>query len=627
MPAWGLALSATLVLGVPLTVLPILDGLLFVAPPLLVARDLALLAALLALPCLWLALLAWGVQRLMRNSLLAWSILLLPLALLVLRQGGRVALQWLSAVLPGGLMLSGELKLLLLAAVAALGAAGMLRWGWARSLAGLRGLLLGLRGPALLLGAGAVLALALAPPRWQAMPSKPAAAGPAVSGPNLLLIAIDTVAMQDADACNPASSTMPELARFAQSASCFQRYQTVANFTTAATSTLETGLLPWRHHATQPDATLHPAVRQHLLAAQLQAAGWRTHSVTDNLLASPRHHGSSAAYDSAWLTPTGLWVNAARFAATRFPDTALPRLMAASLAFLAPIDNWRNQRRSPYRSEAVYEDLLRLLAQERSNGRPQFVFALTLPPHAPYLPPPSTRYKLLGPGQLERLDQLMPDNLAYPPEQQARVDLHRLRYRESLMAADAALGEALRRLEAEGWLANTVVVITTDHGESFEKGYLGHAGAPLHQALLHGPLVIRLPGQTQGRLIAQPVSQVDLAPTLLDLAGAAPLPQAEGRSLRPLLEGRELAPAPVFSMALERQHRDAPLRHGEVAVIDGDWKLLYRFDDGRQRLYHLGRDPGESTDLAAAQPAEVRRLQALIQAGLARAEQGRSAAQ
>ncbi|MFY8018522.1 MAG: sulfatase-like hydrolase/transferase, partial [Inhella sp.] len=85
---------------------------------------------------------------------------------------------------------------------------------------------------------------------------------------------------------------------------------------------------------------------------------------------------------------------------------------------------------------------------------------------------------------------------------------------------------------------NTIVVISTDHGESFELGFLGHAGPELHDALIRGPLVIRLPGQQTGARHAHPVSQADLAPTLLDLTAAPALRESEGRSLRPLLDGK-----------------------------------------------------------------------------------------
>lgn len=627
--AWAAAIAATAVLGVPLTALPILDGLLFINSGVLVARDLAMLLALGILACAgWVALsslVGFGLNRWLgsaRGSLWAWTIVLLPLALLVLRQTGRVGLEWLRSVSPWVLTLSPLQKLALLAVFGGLGLVWMLRTGWQRSLGHLLAGFEALRPLAWGLCIGALALIAWRPPVWMPAgakaPSTVQVTAPAK--PHILVLAIDTVAAQDAAACRSDSATMPNLARFASAATCFTRFQAASNFTTASVSSIESGLLPWHHHANQPDATIVPPLRNHTVAQALRDQGWRTHFITDNLLGSPRHRGSFEGYDSAPLAPTTLWVNAVRFAATRWPDTALPRLVSASLAFLAPLDERRHQHQSPYRSEAVYDALHAALDAERAHGAPQFVFTLSLPPHAPYLPPPSTRYKLLPPGVLDRLSDLMPDNMAYPSAQQPVVDQHRLRYRESLMAADAALGRTLDRLEREGWLKNAIVIVTSDHGESFEKGYLGHAGVPVHQALANVPFVVKLPGQTEGRVVHQAASQVDIAPTLLDLTGIAPLPRAEGRSLRPVLEGRELPDAPVFTMALERQRRDTPIQSGRVAVVDGPWKLILHLDDGHHQLFHLDRDPLETQDLSAQHPAEVQRLQATIRQRIARVD-------
>lgn len=622
-PSVAAALAATVLLWLPLTLLPILDGLLFGARPLTVLRDLALLLLLSPLPALALALLGQAGYRLTRRwlgearaALLGWALILLPLLWIVARQFARLGWQWLRAVsdnaieLPtparNAVLLVGTLLLLIL----------LTRAGWARALAWAAHTLRQGALPAALLWLAALGLVAWQPPAYLPLASRPdSGAAPASSGaPKVLLITLDAVAAADADACNPASTTMPALAHFAQAATCFERFYTAANFTTAAVSTLETGWLPWRHHANQPEARMVEAAAAHTLPAQLRAAGWRTHSVTDNLLASPRHRGSHGAYDSSWLVETGLAGNLYREWAARWPDTTLPRLLATSLAFLSVGEQWR-EHESPYRSEAAYALLDRLLAQEAGSARPQFVWLHTLPPHSPYLPPASTRYKLLPPGELERWDQLLPDNIDYPPAQQALVDKHRLRYRESLMAADAALGDALARLEASGWLRDAIVVIGTDHGESFEQGFLGHAGPRLHEPLIHGPLVIRLPGQTAGQRIAQPVGQADLAPTLLDLVGAPPLPQAEGRSLRALLEGRALAPAPVLAMAMERQSRFRPLSQGSVAMIDGEHKLLLDLASGRSQLFLLR--PGQPEEAVQDAPRQAA-LEAALKARLPR---------
>jgi arylsulfatase A-like enzyme len=629
--AFAVALTAMVLLWVPLTVLPILDGLLFGAPWQDISRDLAILAWLAALPSMALALLCVGLYRSMaargqaRAALWAWSLMLLPLMVLLARQAARLAWQWARTVFDLQLLLPPDLKLGL-GLLVLVGTLGLLwRLNWPRILAGSVQALHGARSLTALLLIAAGFLVAWHPPSYvpmQSSPIKPSTEA-AEPRPSVLLITLDAVAAADADACNPNSAVMPRLARFAQSAHCFERFYTASNFTTATTSTLETGLLPWTHHATQPDATMTASSAKHTLPGQLRAAGYRTHSITDNLLASPRHRGSFKAYDSSWLSDTGLVSNVYRELAASFPDTTLPRLMATSMAFLSVSDSWLHHQQSPYKSEHVYGDVERLLKQEAGNGHAQFIWAHTLPPHAPYLPPTSTRYKLLPKGELDRWSDMLPDNIAYAPPLQPLVDKHRLRYRESLMAADAALGDFLDRLERMGYLRNTIVVISTDHGESFELGFLGHAGPELHDALIRGPLVIRLPGQQTGARHAQPVSQADLASTLLDLAVAPALRATEGRSLRPLLEGQSLPPQAVFAMAMERQSRYTALHHGSFAIIDGDWKLVLRWPEKKVQLFDLSKPGGEAQDLAPSHPALAQTLRSRLEQALAAAEQRR----
>jgi arylsulfatase A-like enzyme len=631
------AIVAVALLWLPLSVIPILDGLLFVASPLEVLRDLGLLWWLGLLPALAMAATAWLLARLARAAgargdrahLTAWCVMLLPLTWVIGWLSARTAWQWARTLVGSEMLVTQEMR-----AVAVVLLAGALAWGlWRLTLrtavARVAATLYGAWPAAAALLTLAAVPVAMRPPALlsgaSAADAAVAASGPA--RPDIIMISLDAVAAADADACNPGSATMPRLARFARGAGCFTRFYAASNFTTPTTSTMETGLLPWSHFATQPDAKMTHATRGHTLAAVLQAQGWRTHSITDNLLASPRHRGTFAAYTSSGFAGTTLFGNSLREAMTVFPETALPRLVAMAASFLGAFDMALHGAHSPYNADRTYTRLLALLSQE-PRGKPLFVWAHTLPPHSPYLPPASTRYRLLPKGELETWRQLMPDNVDYASAAQPLVDKHRLRYRESMMAADAALGAFLDELERQGRLDAALVVVTSDHGESFEKGFLGHAGALTHDTLIRVPLVIKLPGQKLGQVVRTPVSQADLAPTLLDLAGAPALARAEGRSLRAALEGRPMEASPAFAMTMERQNRFQPLAHGRFVVIDGDEKLTLTLDPPHAdttTLFNLAADPAEAHDLAAAMPARAGELQALLRKRLAGAEQARHA--
>ncbi len=177
-----------------------------------------------------------------------------------------------------------------------------------------------------------------------------------------------------------------------------------------------------------------------------------------------------------------------------------------------------------------------------------------------------------------------------------------LSYGDSVLAS---LPAALTRL---GLRERTIVVVTADHGEELgERGGFGHYSRPLYEEVAHIPLVVLHPGLPglAGRRVAEPVEQIDLLPTLMDWEGWPAPSQAQGRSLRPLLEGRTAAgdrPGPYAQAA----RRDSGRVFDLEAYRSGDWKIVRR--GTRWELFDLAADPGESRDLSAREPARFLRL-------------------
>lgn len=620
------AWSAFVVLWLPLALLQEADALLAHAAPIALLRDVALLLPMVALLAAALALLAWASATVARSlghsaatqSRLAWALLLVPVGWLCAWQVTRSVRLWLQITSGVTLSLGSHTRLAGIVVLLALILVLWRRFGPPQLGHHAIDLLRALRAPSLaLVSVGTLVTLWLPP----VLRDGPAALPIAVSAKALdvLLITIDALAAEDAAACGAGPTLMPRLRQFAGGATCFSRFYASANFTTPTTSTIETGMLPWTHLTTQIAAKLPAPLRDQTTATQLRAAGYRTHFITDNFLASPLHHGTWRAFDEQRFAAS-LWRSRMREALTIFPDTTLPLVVDSIASFVGAFDVYLHATHNPYDTMRVYAAIPDMLA---AAPGPAFVWAHTMPPHAPYLPPATTRYRLLPAGELERWHEFIEENVPYDAKAQPVVDKHRLRYRESIMAADESLGRLLDELQRVGRLERALVIVSADHGESFERNFIGHAGPLLHDAVLRIPLVIKLPGQSLGRVVDQPVSQADLAPTLLDLAGAAALPRAEGRSLRPLLEGAALAPAPVFSMSMERQSRFQPLRVGHYAVIDGPHKLIWHLGEDTVELYDLPRDARERDNLAERRPEVVARLKALLRERLAAAELAR----
>lgn len=193
-------------------------------------------------------------------------------------------------------------------------------------------------------------------------------------------------------------------------------------------------------------------------------------------------------------------------------------------------------------------------------------------------------------------------------------------YDGEIASLDHHLGVLLDRLRAEGVLDNAVVAVVSDHGESFGEHGLVFHGHHLYDHLTRAVLLLAGRGVPKARTEGAPAAGIDVAPTLLDLAGLDRPGSMEGRSLRPLLEGRAIDQAPLFSELFGRT-MSAPdweaFRHTRFSVELSGLKII-READGPTRLFDLAADPAESTDLSASRTADVERLAQLLAGYLSR---------
>lgn len=184
----------------------------------------------------------------------------------------------------------------------------------------------------------------------------------------------------------------------------------------------------------------------------------------------------------------------------------------------------------------------------------------------------------------------------------ARLD-RRDKYRAMLRLVDEQIGEFVDQLVARRLWDDTIVVLVSDHGEGLgeDPRLPDNHGRVLYNPLIHVPLAIRIPGEP-GRVVADPVSVLDITPTLLDLVGAEPLPGLDGRSLLPHL---------VPNAPDELRPRARPLvlnESDQYGVIAWPYKLLVRPGENLTELYDLSSDFGERKNLAETAPRRVGEL-------------------
>jgi arylsulfatase A-like enzyme len=183
------------------------------------------------------------------------------------------------------------------------------------------------------------------------------------------------------------------------------------------------------------------------------------------------------------------------------------------------------------------------------------------------------------------------------------------RYLGLVTLVDQSIGAILGCLERCGASDDTIVVHTSDHGDSLGAHHLFGKEVMFEEAA-RVPLLVRLPGHKRTKIVPQPVSHINFVPTLLDLLGQPNHPQCAGNSLLPLIREEAVAPENVFlewapnrtkvkkgtSLARRRMIKRAVEESTRTVVSPDGWKLCLR-DKDLNELYNLNEDPWESRNL------------------------------
>jgi len=250
-----------------------------------------------------------------------------------------------------------------------------------------------------------------------------------------------------------------------------------------------------------------------------------------------------------------------------------------------------------------------------------FAYLHYLEPHTPYTPPDpfDTRFDPIHRGHVDGTDaSLAPYRRTRPPEAVVRNTVGL--YDGNIAYVDDHVGQVVEALRARGTWDETILVVTSDHGEAFwEHGVRGH-GLHVYEEFVRVPLLVRIPGfpALAGREVDTPVQLVDLLPTLVELAGLDPPEWGPvGASWVPwFVRDRDGTRPPV---AWFRNHVGGEWIYG---VRDGRWKYVTHFGRAPQELYDLTADPAETRNLAGSEEAVLTRLHdamdAWIKAGMAR---------
>lgn len=393
---------------------------------------------------------------------------------------------------------------------------------------------------------------------------------------NIILISLDTLRADRLGCYGNERDTSPNIDRMAREGVLFQRAISSSSWTLPSHASMLTGLDPYHHGAIRYGKSTPVRDELDTVAEQMWRAGWET----------------------------------AGFVGGGFVDGAF--------GFAQGFDRYRSQASQSFDSlEQNAGEAMRWI--EPRVHRPFFLFLHSYQVHAPYAPPPpyDQLYDAAYDGPLRGR---VATNDGVTLIQHPRILEHaRALYDGLIRYADQTVGSLLDYLRASGLDRSTCVLLTSDHGEEFmEHGGVMHGHAKLYNELTHIPLIVWCPSQLAGgRTVPEVVSQVDITPTILELAGQ-PIPaDIQGHSLVSLARGQAAAPGRAVV-----SETDGSVEGGAgtiLSITTNRYRLIdpkFPKEQPRQLFDHVD-DPAEQTNLYQSRPDLAQQLTGMLKETMA----------
>jgi len=358
--------------------------------------------------------------------------------------------------------------------------------------------------------------------------------------------------------------TTPALDALAEQSYVFDRAYSAASWTRPSVASLITGRLPSSHGCEDRDGVLAPDLTT--LAEAYGSAGFQTSGVVTNGQILDIY-GFDQGYDRyvhVKDSPRNAYVNAKRF-------------IQPALTAIDTLD----------------------------RSQPYFMYLHLVDPHDPFRHHDDTDFDPAYDGEMSGSREALEPFRWSAPEPDAKqrvIDL----YDGEILWMDGQLQRLFAALDDRGVLDDAWLLVTSDHGEGLWDHRIQSHGQEVFEHQVHVPLMLRPPGGLAGRVdLADPISSIDLAPTLLELSGLVPPAGFDGVSWASALTTGALPPARpvVIDEKLNGVHM--------VGIIDGDTKLILDLEKqgdvfspierarvSKARLFDLATNPGEDPDLA-----------------------------
>lgn len=467
--------------------------------------------------------------------------------------------------------------------------------------------------------------------------------------PNILILVFDALSADHLSYHGYHRKVTPNFERFAKRSVVYHKHTAGGNFTSPGTASLLTGTYPWSHRAIHLHGTVADNFLDRSIFSLFRETGYHRAAYSHNLLVTSLlfqfrddlevltrtrdlclvddqysdllfTNDFNAAFWSEWLTlrgsggsPGSLFLSllhrfyrmAHKWKITRDYEEFFPR----------GVPNIHNLF-------FILEDAIDwIMTQMAIMPQPYLAYYHLLPPHEPY----TTRKDFIGISNDGWNPEPKPSNRFSKKVSEEELAKNRMEYDEYLAYADSEFGRLLDYMDSNGILDNTIFVLTSDHGEMFERGIRGHVTRTLYQPVIHIPLMISMPGRSKREDVYTTTSCVDVLPTLLKATNQSVPEWCEGNAL-PLLgfespsEDRE-----IYSVEAKSNPKLAPLNKATISLIHDRYKIIrysgYKGGDVTHELYNISEDPEEREDIISSRKSLALDLEILLDAKLKEVDQ------
>lgn len=477
--------------------------------------------------------------------------------------------------------------------------------------------------------------------RWLQSLGETVGLAPNQGAPNVLILVFDALSAMNVSVYGYNRETTPNLARFAERSTVYHAHYSGGSHTAPGVASILTGTYPWSHRALHLHGTASESYRERNLFSALAAGAYHRIGYSHNLLVTSLLHQFREDLDVLKRTRelclvddefsdqfffddynVAFWGEWLLLRESHSPPSSL---------FLSLVDR---MRRLVHKRELLSEygslfprglphlhSLYFILEHAmdwirdwlRSSPQPFLAYFHLLPPHEPYV----TRREFVDLFDDGWIPVAKEPHFFSEGHSDEFVDQQRREYDEYVGYVDAEFGRLYDFMAQTGILDNTYVVVTSDHGEMFERGIRGHVTPVLYEPVIRVPLIISKPGRPQRDDVYTPTSAVDLLPTFLHATGQSMPDWCEGEVLPPFSDHEAKGERSIFSVEAKGNPKQAPLTRGTVALIKGQHKLIHYFGyhghESEYELYDLASDPEEMEDLYLSRKSIAADLQSELE--------------